>query len=1123
MYSNSVITFINALGSWLSHFAKLGTYFSKMATSGSARNVRSSKLKSGGDSGALPSNTTSHMMVTSKLVMGTYMCPLCCGGEFLSRDSLRDHLMCYTESLYCPECSKCFESVVRLVEHLETACDEAHTGHHDSTRVTRTQKQIYLRFNINYICCGHKMRTEKKGMAKKFTEMKYLGKTAREAKKEIRGADDRKCEIHPTEIRTSISPSSAVELNTTSALANYTTEAGNGCYERRKNDGRIYKGHVLLYSGAQELGGALLYTRTRLKGAKLILTGYTMSQLIKQLHTVRTTNKDVCFWFQGKILESQSTQTLDSTSVKMEGLLINQSQVKAEPNYNFSFSRIRSKIKGEETFLMDLGDYNEDDDEDDEDIPENNVYFPNNTSGDVIDISDNDADSSESDADSSEDDLSEGDLSEDADISEDDVDWRSEQVRPENNGSVESFAHPSPAPMFKCSVCPYEFTSVEEHIKLYHTQDEVELQVPKEVSKNLLRDGENVIKPISNNQASADETTDQKLLPDPNNDLEIPGDRQSGDVEMVGDHQNSPPELEKDNVQCEPQDHDQATIDHGQATIDHGTPPTSLGEIVSQLSLEPQIKNLVSECDIDRENPAVNLQGVTKETLVTPNNHSEQDAALRPISMPQKLSKPVKKINSHPKINVPSEKNNRSSIFSNCGDDVLVEHKLTGERLIMDPKGLTYVRKLIPCGEIYCTTKENKQTLPTAQTQPQPQEVEVKSKNKSIDDYPQTVTSFRDYTERRYFTETGKRLGSIYTCKVCNRECLTYPTFRHHSCTAIVYSCDVCNETFRRKKDLTKHLLSEHNLSNSSLKKKDRLKTKDVSKPPLTLVCEACGTVFNNKRSHLQHKKMHLPKIVDVEFNEDGSLADLNCKCCTFVAMNKKGLRTHMIVHAPYKKRRTEPTSEVSVQDPSTILTADNLTCHMCDQLFERTLDLHEHFKTHYYNKEDEKRELAKLNNITFERANMDNPEKASLTFTCEICHLTLDKSIRVSHILSHSGDVRFTCEICNGNFYTREQFNLHMRAHNGDTPYMCRICKKRFADMHLLEKHSESHRENRNYPCRFCSKRFQRPSGTLAHERIHTGERPFTCQHCGLKFRLRGMDARHAQSYSHRRQTLQL
>nr|CAD7401060.1 unnamed protein product [Timema cristinae] len=35
--------------------------------------------------------------------------------------------------------------------------------------------------------------------------------------------------VHPTEIRTSISPSSSVGLNTTSALANYATEAGMGC------------------------------------------------------------------------------------------------------------------------------------------------------------------------------------------------------------------------------------------------------------------------------------------------------------------------------------------------------------------------------------------------------------------------------------------------------------------------------------------------------------------------------------------------------------------------------------------------------------------------------------------------------------------------------------------------------------------------------------------------------------------------------------------------------------------------------------------------------------------------------------------------------------------------------
>nr|CAD7446204.1 unnamed protein product [Timema bartmani] len=44
-------------------------------------------------------------------------------------------------------------------------------------------------------------------------------------KRDICGSHDLMYEIHPTEIRTSISPSSAVELNTTSALANYATKA----------------------------------------------------------------------------------------------------------------------------------------------------------------------------------------------------------------------------------------------------------------------------------------------------------------------------------------------------------------------------------------------------------------------------------------------------------------------------------------------------------------------------------------------------------------------------------------------------------------------------------------------------------------------------------------------------------------------------------------------------------------------------------------------------------------------------------------------------------------------------------------------------------------------------------
>nr|CAD7576204.1 unnamed protein product [Timema californicum] len=54
-----------------------------------------------------------------------------------------------------------------------------------------------------------------------------LSSTAEDWEIEVR-ISEKPPPVHPTEIRTSISPSSAVELNTTSTLANYTTEFYSG-------------------------------------------------------------------------------------------------------------------------------------------------------------------------------------------------------------------------------------------------------------------------------------------------------------------------------------------------------------------------------------------------------------------------------------------------------------------------------------------------------------------------------------------------------------------------------------------------------------------------------------------------------------------------------------------------------------------------------------------------------------------------------------------------------------------------------------------------------------------------------------------------------------------------------
>nr|CAD7572613.1 unnamed protein product [Timema californicum] len=55
--------------------------------------------------------------------------------------------------------------------------------------------------------------------------------------------------VHPTEIRTSISPSLAIELNTTSALANYATEAAQ--YHSEKE---VLKTNIVSYPNISRPG-----------------------------------------------------------------------------------------------------------------------------------------------------------------------------------------------------------------------------------------------------------------------------------------------------------------------------------------------------------------------------------------------------------------------------------------------------------------------------------------------------------------------------------------------------------------------------------------------------------------------------------------------------------------------------------------------------------------------------------------------------------------------------------------------------------------------------------------------------------------------------------------------------
>nr|CAD7425514.1 unnamed protein product [Timema monikensis] len=111
---------------------------------------------------------------------------------------------------------------VSLSSHMKSEVDQ----HTHILKISKTKKEDFGR----YTCIANNTV----GTKTKVIELTGIGKVElEEVKPHLRGGRvenhlrEKPPPVHPTEIRTLIYPSSAVELNTTSVLANYATEAGH--------------------------------------------------------------------------------------------------------------------------------------------------------------------------------------------------------------------------------------------------------------------------------------------------------------------------------------------------------------------------------------------------------------------------------------------------------------------------------------------------------------------------------------------------------------------------------------------------------------------------------------------------------------------------------------------------------------------------------------------------------------------------------------------------------------------------------------------------------------------------------------------------------------------------------
>lgn len=118
-------------------------------------------------------------------------------------------------------------------------------------------------------------------------------------------------------------------------------------------------------------------------------------------------------------------------------------------------------------------------------------------------------------------------------------------------------------------------------------------------------------------------------------------------------------------------------------------------------------------------------------------------------------------------------------------------------------------------------------------------------------------------------------------------------------------------------------------------------------------------------------------------------------------------------------------------------------------------------------------------------------------------------------HMLTHTGDRPFECELCHKRFSRRDKLNLHSRTHTGEKPHKCKHCPYAAADRSSLKKHLRVHDDERPFKCQICPYASRNSSQLTVHLRSHTGDAPFQCGECGAKFKINSDLKRHTRVHS--------
>lgn len=170
-----------------------------------------------------------------------------------------------------------------------------------------------------------------------------------------------------------------------------------------------------------------------------------------------------------------------------------------------------------------------------------------------------------------------------------------------------------------------------------------------------------------------------------------------------------------------------------------------------------------------------------------------------------------------------------------------------------------------------------------------------------------------------------------------------------------------------------------------------------------------------------------------------------------------------------------------------------------CSKAFKSKIGLQEHAAKHtgdykFTCEVCQKKFMLRSYFVAHQRIHSNAKQKI---FSCSLCPKTFkSKQNLIDHENCHLGLKYFKCDVCEKSFTTKTHLDVHLKSHSQLDQFMCSVCQKFFKSKNYLKIHIKTHfDELKNYSCGYCGKKFIQMSDLKVHSRTHTGERSFVCE----------------------------